>query len=354
MQFAEYLETVGLRFNPFGSLEASSDPNLISYLVNNEAFEKAWQSEGDSRITGESGSGRTAVAERLAYECRTASDRKKVFPVLLGGEQDLLTGNLETAVNRTAGLGVLLEVVYHPERFEGLNSGERLDVIHAIETAAPGAINHLLPQVIRKGSMKPLSELIDPSSSMLPNQPSAGNIKNLAGEIIKLNNPAEGKSSPSIFDIITTHFGFTEIKLIADFPSEPTRESLGELDRIGDVASKEAKVSKVVLSPAEEDHQSQISIDWSPEQLSGILRARIGAASNGSFESLDGLSDPSLTHIEDKIVTEAGNRGKKTPRSVISLAARLLSESAKSPDSLWWISQETFRNAVNNEFAKLS
>lgn len=354
MQLAEYLEAVGLSFNPFDGLEASADSRLISYLIDNEAFEKIWQSKGDYNLGGESGSGRTAIAERMAYECRTASDGKHIFPVILG-ESNLLAGDMKRSFYAAAGLGVLLEAVYHLEKFDRQSPAERLEMINAIETAAPGAINHLLPQVVQKESLKPLSDLIDSSSSMLPNQPSANKIRQLANQIMDLNKSEAGKSVPSIFDIITGPFGLSEIKLIADFSHGPSRDDLMELDRVGDVLSGKTNVLKVVMAPSGENLQSPMILDWSSKQLEKILETRIGVASGGKLGSLDVLSDPSFVNVESKIVEAAVEHGKTTPRAVISLANRLLFEGALDSGSIIrQIDGKTFRKAVEKEFGKLS
>lgn len=347
-KMAEYLESVGLQFHPFDQLEASADSRLTSYLIEHEVADKAWKSD-DCSLVGESGSGRTAIAEGLLHDCRVGRDISEIFPILLR-KNDQASGH---GLERPAAIEALLQLAYQPEKFEVLGYKDRADLVGAIESASPGILDYFLPKFITTGSHLPVCEFFDPPSETLPNHPSQQRVIELAGQMRKLGQPENlARSVPSILDIVPAIFGLTGIKLIADFKESPTRGQLEELDRFYDSLSQQSIVSKVILVPAgpESGGQEAELINWSPEQLVDVLSCRIKRASGGEFNSLDGISDLGLDDIENKIVNEAAVRGHRTPRAVLSLAKTLLELQAQSgAESL--ISSDTFQQAVKKEFA---
>ena len=347
-KLAGYLKSVGLQFHPFDKLEASVDPRLNSYLIGHEAAEEAWKSK-DCSLVGESGSGRTAIAEGLLYNCRIGSDTTEIFPILLR-QNDRASGQLP---ERSAAIEALLQLAYQPGKFEVLSDKDRTDLVGSIESAAPGILDYFLPKILREGSHLPIVKFADPPAETLPNYPDQSRARKVAKQMQRLSQPEKliGRSSPSILDIIPGIFGLKEIKLIADFSAAPDQKQLAELDGLRDRLSQRSSVSKVILAPAKPESGGQETIlinNWYSDQLINVLESRLRAASGGDFNSFNAISDPGSRYIEEEIVEEAADRGHFTPRAVLSLARTLLELQAQSGKIL--MSSDIFQQAVEKEF----
>lgn len=349
-KLAEYLESVGLRFHPFDQLEASADPRLSSYIIRHETADKAWNSK-DCLIAGESGSGRTAIAEELLYNCRMGTDNTEIFPICLREAELTSADSIKDQAVRAAAVEALLEVAYQPEKFEDLGDKDRADLVGAIESAAPGTLNQFLPQILGTGSHLPVVRFADPPAETLPNYPNPDRVRRMAKKMWELNRTKNLSGESSILDIVPAILGLPEIKLIADFQETPNQEKLAELDHLHNDLSNKGKVSKVILVPAgpESGNRDEELINWSPDQLTDVLRARMKRASEGHFYSLDAFSDPGMINIEDEIIEEVSRRGHYTPRAALSLAKTLLELQSQS-GNMSQISADTFQKAVEKEF----
>ena len=345
-----YLKSVGLQFHPFDQLQASADPRLKSYIIGHEVADRAWES-GDCLIAGESGSGRTAITEKLLDECRIGTDNKEIFPICLR-EGDLTSDSIQDRAIRATAVEALLELAYQPGKFEVLSDKDRTDLVGSIESAAPGILDYFLPKILREGSHLPIVKFADLPAETLPNYPDQSRARKVAKQMQKLSQPEKliGRSSPSILDIIPGIFGLKEIKLIADFSAAPDQKQLAELDGLRDRLSQRSSVSKVILAPAkpESGGQETILINWYSDQLINVLESRLRAASGGDFNSFNAISDPGSRYIEEEIVEEAADRGHFTPRAVLSLARTLLELQAQSGKIL--MSSDIFQQAVEKEF----
>jgi len=349
-KLAEYLKFVGLKFHPFDQLEASADSRLISYDIGHEVGERAWKSK-DSLLAGKSGSGRTAIAERLLYDCRVGKNSSSIFPICLR-EGELASDSMQDQVVRAAAAETLLELAYRPWKFEDLEFENKANLVAAIESAAAGIFDQFLPQILKAGSHLPIAEFVDPPARALPRPSNSRIVKEMARQMQKLNQADNlaSKSFPSILDIIPGILGLEEVKLIADFSKSPDPKQLGELDRLRDRLSRKIEVSKVILAPVGSGLKGQEAelISWYPDQLIDVLRSRMRVASGGEFDSFNAICDPGISEIEDKIIDETASRGHHTPRAVVSLAKTLLELQAQSGDQL--VSRETFARAVKREF----
>lgn len=328
---SKYLESVGLEHNPFKPLEASADRRLISRLIDNEVFSDAWTRD-DFFIVGPSGSGRTTVVEQLLYECRIGEDNSRKFPVRLSGTELTSEKSIQDLASHAAAVETMLGLAYEQWKFEELGDKDRADLVDAIELGVPGILDHFLPQIEKSGSLIPLAEFADLPASALLGKAEPKRVREMArqiGQLSRSENRAD-KTPPSILDIVPGLLGFNEIKLVADFQTTPSPDRLDELDSFHDELWQAGKkTSLVTLVPLESNpggrRYAENFMTWSKEQLAEVLRTRVKVASDGNFNGLSAISDPSMPRdVEAEIVDESWKRGRQTPRDVLSLAKRVL------------------------------
>lgn len=356
---SKYLKSVGLEHHPFEPLEASADWRLNQHSIEHPLLFDAWERD-DCFIAGPPGSGRTTVVEQLLYECRlgkTYKNNSRKFPVRLTGLELISGKSIQDQAVRAAAVETMLELAYQPWEFEDLGDKDRADLVDAIESAAPGILNQFLPQIEELGSLIPLAEFSDLPASTLPGKADPERVRKMARQIGQLSR-SEGRADkvpPSILDIVPGILGFNEIKLVADFQTTPSPDRLDELDSFHDELWKAGKkASLVTLVPLESNpggrRYAENFTTWSEEQLVEVLRTRVKVASDGNFNGLSAISDPSMPRdVEAEIVDESWKRGRQTPRDVLSLAGRVLecrNYAKKAPQ----ISIETFREAVKKEY----
>lgn len=356
---AKYLGIVGLQFHPFDRLEASADPRLLSYNIDHPIIHKAWAGD-DCLLVGESGSGRTAIAEKLLYDCRVGKNRSRKFPIRLSGAE--LTSpekSIQDLAVYAAAVEMLMQLAYEPWEFEDLEPKGRSALVAAVESAAPGILNHFLPQILQEGSHLPIAKFADPPAETLPIPSDRERVRKMARQMRELNQAEDeaGGSPTSILEIVPGLLGFDEIKLVVDFQTVPSQSRLEELDDFHNRLNRAGKVSRVTLFPLGSNQGGRRYVDgfiiWSKKQLTQVLRARLFWASEGDFDSLSAISDPSISKVEDHVVDAAWGRGSQTPRAVLSLAKTLLELTVESTDrKRLQITKKVFDEAVNKEYSE--
>ena len=139
-----WLESLGFKFNPFLILDASADPNLVRYMVQNSAFDIVWG--GDHTFVFEPpGGGKSALRVRTINACYQTQEPNQPFPISYlppylqwrhthpGLEEHL------TALTRSGASQLLLSLALRPHWFLRLDSEERRAVrsLFACCLAAP-------------------------------------------------------------------------------------------------------------------------------------------------------------------------------------------------------------------------
>lgn len=361
-QLPEYLRRVGFKFNPFEKLEASADPRLLTYLVGHWAFDDAWR-EGDVVIHGPTGSGRTAVAERLVHECRVGLNSRRVFPLLLraDGVRDKGVGG---ALRESAASELLLEMFYRPDVFGQLDARARREAVAAMEVASPGMLDRLLPRIDRAESYLPAVQEFDPAGVSLPNTPSPESVTEAAEEMLRIKNDLSDKEilRASPLEAAVAASGADEVMVIADIDRGQTEAVMEGMRRARRKAPLKGKtVVKLLVSTEGSDKNEVLEIqkeagdvlvsplEWNPEQLVEVLQTRVKAASDGEFGSLDAISDRGVRQTEERIVSSLGNRSPEvTPRDAIAFANLLLQAGAESGNNL--LTKKIFHQ-VKREFS---
>ena len=337
----DWLQEVGLEFNPFLPLDASEDSRLSTYLVGHEAFADLW-GDWSAILLAPAGGGKTAFRVRLAYACRAGEDGRAVFPIVYRFPHGPLTweAHLE-AIGRAAAHELLLTLAWRPGLFERLGQADRQEVHRAIEWNAPGLLDQLLPQIRRVGSPKPIVQLYDLSAGHLPNPPSPERVRALCDDLQALPLVSSPPSPSERFDhlrSLLSKLGYQAVYLLVDDVDahkevqqdlrtglkwlRPLLENAPTLEERGVYLKLFLPQGFEIVREDDKLLTSQtkfVKIEWARQQLVQMLQSRVRVASKGEFHSLDAVSNPALHHLEETLAEQAHN-----PRALLDLSNTLL------------------------------
>lgn len=325
-----YLEKFGLKHHPFEPLESGGDKQLFSRLVDHPAYEKLVE-RGNTVVSGVPGSGRTAMAQRLAYGCRIDQDNRGAFYVGLS-DSELSELGIEAAVERAAAAEALLGLAYKPSQLEALSQPEKISLVSAVEAARPGLLAYFLPQIKQAGSHLPVAETFCLPAVGLPNRPDSQRVTRVAEQIQRILDIGVNTSAgPGILEAVSQTLGPKEMMIAADFSQAPPPSEI--TDGLLAVAAAQTAPTSVKMfirgdSPGEATVAAgeELRLEWQPDQLVNLLELRLGVASGGEFSNLAAISY--MSDVEEKIVEIAGKGA--TPRDVLALAGYLLETHQRS------------------------
>ena len=346
-QILDWLSRQGLgESNPFALLDAGSDPDLSRYLVRNDIFDILWQ-DSPAIVYAPAGGGKSAFRVRLTHACRVEEDGRRIFSIpYLEPSVDSLDAHLG-AIFMAAALELLLVLTYRPERFLSLDRRDQEAVRNALDENAPGLLRRFLPQIKRTGSLNPLAETFDPSAAVLKDPATPYKVRALCTTFSQI--PPKQDSAPSLerFDslirLLLGTLGFEAIYLVVDGVDaylatmrdpklglrvlEPLLEQISPWTERGIYLKMLLPEELRRILPNDLTQAAEVAIiEWTPDSLVKIIQARLRAASNGRFDSLDKLSGRSIRNAEAELLKAVLHSSRQVPREMLVLMNRVLFE----------------------------
>lgn len=364
-----WLEWLGLRFDPFGPLDAAADPRLGEYLVGHEVFARAW-GDWPSWIFAPPGGGKTALRVRTAQACWVGQETNRPFPIsytppfLSWGHASPSLDDHLAALARTGAMVLLLALAYRPHWLLRLGAETRRTVKNVLDWNLPGPLDSYLARCRRPDGLRLLHEALG-STFALPDPPDGDTLLRWCDTLD--TTPGDGSSpAPSVrwealCKVLLEVLQFRSIYVLAD-GLDAAPEAMAEpqvvadclvplMSLVGDWADRrvffkgflpvETKSLLVNRFPAI-THTHMAVIDWQPPLLAEIIRRRVYVACEGAFGSLDAISSPALRDVETILAKAA----LPLPREILVLTRRVLEEHVRREGNDGIIREEDIDAAI--------
>jgi hypothetical protein len=337
-----------MRFDPFGPLDAASDPRLGEYLVGHKVFARVW-GDWPSWVFAPPGGGKTALRMRTAQACWVGQEINRPFPIpyippfLSWGHASPSLDDHLAALARAGTVALLLALAHRPHWLFRLDDRARRTVRDILDWNLPGPLSGYLDMCHQAGSLRPLRETLD-STFVLPDPPDGSTLRRWCDV---LDTTPDGNSPPApmarwdgLCELLLDTLGFRSIYVLLD-GLDAAPETIADtqamvdclaslMSLVGDWAERqvfvkgflpvEARVPLAdrftpVFTPA---HTA--TIHWTPALLAEVIRRRVYVASEGAFGSLDAVASPALRDVE----TILAKAVLPLPREILVLTLRML------------------------------
>lgn len=343
-----WLKAIGLSFDPFSALEASSDAHLSSYFIGHKAFEIAW-GDWNSIVFAPAGGGKTALRAQVIQAFWVGQETNRPFPISYippfirwghttpSAEEHLL------AISQSGAEYLLLALAHRPHWYLRLSAAEKMDVANALAWNLPGPLASYLRPCRASGSLEPLQEKFSPVA--LPPDPPEAQILVEFLNALNVTGAPSTRSTVSkrwtlLLDVLLNTLKFPSIYILLD-GLDATQEMVGTPSLSVEFFSSlvpflPAWVSRRVFlksfipietrSPLQEAsldfvRRSQITtIEWTPALLAEMIRRRVYSASEGEYGSLGPFSSPEVRDPE----IELARAIIPLPREMLVLTSRVL------------------------------
>lgn len=327
---ADWFRRIGLRFDPYVHLEASSDPHLSEYTVNLDIFRTAWDA-ASAVIFAPPGGGKTAMRVAVTRTCWYDIGGAYPFPLPYNLGAAPLTGAPPTAAQHLrllleAGTCALLTgLAFRPERLLRAAPADIRAIVGLLRAGLPGPLEYYLDVLRETGTPAGLTPLLERTYALTaPPLPEA--LRRFCDIVGRIDADAMRGQPEDLFstfvDLTTSALGFDHVLILIDGVDaiyENQADNRLALQWVADLCDysktwRERNVFIKLFAPdIIEPHiagylqthaiAAQIArIVWDADLLAELLRKRIFAASDGRFESLDAISTPALTDVERQIV----------------------------------------------------
>jgi len=347
----QWLESLGLHFDPFRTLNASEDERLHEYLVAHETFE-AIRADDVSFVFTPAGGGKSAFRVRLARACRVGENGRRLFPIVymvpeaevLATEANRLQAHVR-AILQAAAFELLLRLAYRPHEFTNLNLSTRQIIRFLLERSLPSPLSHLLAQLATPADLPRLARSYD-ATARWPKPPDAETLHNFRRAMEETPPLPEQAAPADEFDawlaLFTGPLHFEAVYLLVDgvdaFPEtvQDAEEALALLSPLLERAGEWARESlllkaflplelKSVLKesfPLLTSQASSAIIQWTSDLLIDLLRRRMEAATETAPASLDMLCHPGLRGVDNLVIQAV----EPLPREVLVFVERMFLE----------------------------
>ncbi len=365
-----WLEWLGLRFDPFGPLDAASDPRLGEYLVGHGAFARTW---GDwaSWVFAPPGGGKTALRVRTSQACWVGQETNHPFPIpyippfLSWGHASPSLDEHLAALARAGAVALFLALAHRPHWLFRLDDEARRSVRAVLDWNLPGPLGGYLDRCRRSKNLEPLRATLDPTF-VLPDPPDEATLLRWCG-VLDAAPAGEPRPAPaarwnSLCGLLLDTLGFRSVYVLLDgldaapetiADAQAMADCLGSLmELVGDWAGQRVFVKGFLpieaQSPLEERfapvfaNTHTATICWTPALLAEVIRRRVYVASEGAFGSLDAIASPGLRDVE----TILAKAVLPLPREVLVLTRRVLEEHVGRQGSQGRIQEEDVDAAI--------
>lgn len=348
-QRIDWLQSLGLDFDPFEHLDAGQDPHLSDYLIKHGSFDRMTAKE-PVILLAPAGGGKTAFRVRLAAACRAEEGGRRIFPLTFlfpapeSLEMPLDEGRYFEILGRSAAQELLLHLAHRAYRFSRLEPSLQQSLKGVLQEKLP--LEYYLEQVENTGSLDPLIDAFDPTARRLPNPPLPETLRAFCRTLRGLV-PLPGKSGSAqerfhtLVELLLRRLGFEAIFILVDgadaYDARPEKvlSLLEPMLRRTAEWTEEAVFVKYFL-PVKLDPLipkritpltnicSVVKIKWTREELVQVLRERLRVASGNLFDSFRAIGTPDLPREAEAVLAE--HVIPILPREAIYLGSRIWSE----------------------------
>lgn len=349
-----WLDSVGLKVNPFDVIDASLDPFIPFYLIDHNQYHSV---NGDftSYVFAPPGSGKSSFRVRLTRDCRIGKGGRKIFPVVYKlpppGYLTISPDTHYAEIARAAAYELMLFLVYH---VSVIIKDELLLSKFQQVFDSNFSINYI-QQMVDQGGIQPLLDSFDQTARLLPNPPEKKDIVLLAEKLRSIRHPFNSVQRLSykqrfeqVISLVVDVLGYQAIYILID-GVDGYLETGGNADKAVEAISwlvtktGEWQTKKIFMKyflPVETQDvleqkfplltsEGKITIiEWNADSLSEVVRQRLQEASGGKYNSLRALSSLPLRGArlapEEKLAQEVMKLGSPTPRELIKAVRELL------------------------------
>jgi hypothetical protein len=330
------VRALGLKCNPFGPERAEMDPLLGEYGYRPPVLWEYLSNPQPIVVLGGPGSGKTATALLLAYDCRSPSGRPRkegTLPVYFLPYESPLPSSGEAScrylldqIARSVAEALLQVIAKHPYLFtEQHPAGQAAVASLWVACLGKGSVENLGPHLLRAG-------LREEGAGRKVWQ----EVRKLAGAAIVLDEMALlellGEARPA---------GFQQTEILMDWGAEPDAarsaaiaRSMEAFLRVVPALAARGVYVKTFLpracrpSPEMGHGVPMIELSWTGKDLREILRCRLNYAGIEELRKVY-LVDPAALHPDpDEYLVQ---QAKGCPRTLIRLGNRMLSRVETAP-----------------------
>ena len=343
---------MGLRFDPFTTLNAAEDSRLGAYLVGHTLFAHVW-GDWEAWLFAPAGGGKTALRVRAAQACWIGQETNRPFPIpylppFLRWGHAMPTPNDHLQALTDAGARTLLfALASRPHWLLRLNAADRQLVRAVLDTGLPGPLQGYLDVCRETTDLTRLREILGLDTSfVLPNPPGTEGLLQwcdcLAAIPASPERPPASARWAALQDVLLNTLGVPSIYVLLDgLDAAPETDQMPEaiantlaplLELLTDWGKKRVYVkgflpleAQSVLSgrfPASFASARTAHLTWTPPLLAEVIRRRVHVASEGAFGSLDAIASPALRDIETLLAQTV----RPLPREILVLTHRVLDE----------------------------
>lgn len=341
-----WVNQLGLAYNPYKYIEASSDPHLGDYLIDHHVSTHI-RRQKPLLVFAPHGGGKTALrllAGRQAWIERRALPVAYLLPIHTRYQDHATFAEHLRGIVRATAIAIFIAIAFRPELALGLNSAQLTQLVMLLDAHLPARLAHYLAILRDEGTPAVLAAFLDRVVN-LPDPPHETAVREFCNKLAK-HLPASQSSSfieqgwraqcEFIFDI----FQFPALELLVDGVDATPRTFANPkaearwLAPLLEHAARWAGQKIFLKAFLPEDTQRELfkqfplaranfgvtALEWSPQHLTEMLRRRLYAASHGNYNSLDVIATPDMREVEWQIANTALPR----PREAIALTQRVL------------------------------
>jgi len=367
---SDWFRRIGLRFDPYVHLEASSDPHLPEYTVNLDIFRVALD-DVPTIIVAPPGGGKTAMRVAVTQTCWFDIGGMYPFPLPYNLGMAPLTGKPPTATQHLhllleAGTCALLTgLAFRPERLLRTSDATIRATAAILRAGLPGPLDYYLTILRETGTPARLTPLLERTYALTaPPPPDVVNLfcDALADPGVDAMRGQAEDIFQAFVEMVTGALGFSHILLLIDgidamYENQAdVQNAAGWVFDLFDRAEAWTRSNTFIklflpdlMEPVVIDylHRHAIAarvahIVWNHDLLVNMLQKRISAASEERFESLDAISTPALTDVERRIVANL----PPLPRVALQVTRQALLHYAARLDNGGQLDEDDIHHAI--------
>jgi hypothetical protein len=366
----DWFRRIGLRFDPYVHLEASSDPHLSEYTVNLDIFRVALDNK-PTIIVALPGGGKTAMRVAVTRTCWFDIGGTYPFPLPYNLGIAPLTGTPPTTKEHLrllleAGTCALLTgLAFRPERLFRASSTDIRTITAILRAGLPGPLDYYLAILRETGTPAGLTPLLERTYALTA-PPPPDVLDRFCNTLATSGTDAMRGRTEEVFqtfvEVVTDALGFSHVLLLIDgldamYENQEDAQHAApwafELFDRSETWAKSKTFIKLFIPDSLESAITEylhhhaipiriVHITWNHDLLVSMLRKRIFAASEGYFDSLDAISTPALNNVEHRIVANL----PPLPRVVLQVTRKAMLHYATRLNKSGQLDEEDIHYAI--------